>query len=209
MRYKRILALASLMMSLTVSAKADWINDSISSHCSEEARGRIAEGTRQQIESSVRRAEAAIEPPAATEDLSCLEGLMQLPIDKFAPTGGLKSLFKGSLDGTIGKGNRTRPFCSFAERKWRDVTRPITSPLDILRKGLPPNLTNGFNLVNRFGPTTNRLTGRDHPSSSMSRPERHRASNSTGTTQPNSTTEQPSDAVEEIWKSLYGTETSQ
>lgn len=213
MRSKKTLPLAFLMMSLTVSADADWINDSISPHCSEEARDRIAAATRQQIESSVRRAEAAIEPPAATGDLSCLEGLMRLPIDKFAPTGELKGLFAGSLDSTIGNGNRVRPLCSFAERKWRDVTRPITFPLDILQKGLPPNLTNRFNLVNRFRPAINGPTGKDHPPSSTSPPERHRTSNSPSTThqftQPNPTIEQPSRTVEEIWKSLYGAGTSQ
>ncbi len=147
MTHKTLIVAALLILISAHVSQADWIDDSISPHCSETARQRLADGTRQQIESSVRRAEAAIEPPAATGDLSCLDGLMALPLDSFAPSSGLNGLFTGSLDGIIGQGSQSRPICRFAEQKWREVTRPITTPLETLRRGLPPNLLNGFDII--------------------------------------------------------------
>ena len=158
----------------------------------------------------MRRAEAAIEPPAATGDLSCLDGLMDLPLDWFAPAGGLESLFSGSMDSVIGSGADSRKICSFAERKWREVTRPVTSPLEILRRGLPPDLSNAFEFANRLGQLGSRTAGgsgqtadpfiplpRQNP-----RPAGTPANASQG--QPGSKGEKSGNPVEEIWKSLYG-----
>ncbi len=181
-------------------SQAEWIQDSINPHCSEEARNRVAVTTRRQIENSVRRAEAAIKAPAATGDLSCMDGLMSLSLDWFAPSGGLESLFAGSLDGVIGNGANAKRVCQFAARKWREVTRPVKSPLAILRHGLPSRLPNA--------PDMERI------SDSVISPARPRARTSIHTRPSTGGHEQQSsqenlddtnnDPVEKIWESLYG-----
>ncbi|MCY3878951.1 MAG: hypothetical protein OXF74_07205 [Rhodobacteraceae bacterium] len=127
----------SFLILMPLPLAADWIHAATGTYCSDEARTRIAAATRRQIESSVRRSEASIQPPAPIGDLSCLDGLMELKLDLFAPTGVLGSIFSGTLDGTLGSGADARRICKFADRQWRELTRPLTMPLTILKRGLP------------------------------------------------------------------------
>lgn len=210
----RIAAAACLLASVfAVQAQADWVREAISVDCSDQARDRIAAGTRRQIEFAVRRAEALIDPPASVGDLSCLDGLMELPLDWFAPTGGLESLFSGSFDGVIGSGASARQMCSFAERKWRQVTRPLTSPLELLKLGLPPDLADSFNIARSLGEgiaQRNAMTGRNSLSGgagaasgmrqrSIARPLNGSREGENG----------DGDPVDEIWRTLYGNGASQ
>lgn len=198
MTHNTFIIAALLILFSTHVSQADWIDDSISSHCSETARQRLADGTRQQIESSVRRAEAAIEPPAATGDLSCLDGLMALPLDSFAPSGGLKGLFTGSLDGIIGQGDQSRPICRFAEQKWREVTRPMTTPLDNLRKGLPPNLLNGFDMIQQME-QSGRTSSTPPPQQRPAKKYQPRQ------IEPSAPSKSSRGTLEELWKTFYST----
>ncbi len=209
----RIAAAAAALASLfAVQAEADWVREAISADCSEQARDRIAAGTRRQIESAVRRAEASIEPPSSVGDLSCLDKLMELPLDWFAPTGGLESLFSGSFDGVIGSGASARQMCSFAERKWRQVTRPLTSPLDLLKLGLPPGLADSFNIARSLGEGIaqhNALTGgnsRSGAGASSGMRQRSTARTRNGGREGEIG---EGDPVDDIWRTLYGNGASQ
>ena len=210
----RIAAAAGVLASVcAVQAQADWVRETIIADCSDQARDRIAAGARRQIESAVRRAEASIEPPSSVGDLSCLDGLMQLPLDWFAPTGGLESLFLGSFDGVVGSGANARQMCSFAERKWRQVTRPLTSPLELLKLGLPPDLADSFDVAQSLSEGVaqqNALTGgNSQPGGagaasgmrqrSIARPLNRVREGESG----------DGDPVDEIWRTLYGNGASQ
>ncbi len=214
MACKTAVMFAAIVTLPVVPADADWVKDSISPHCSEEARNRIAQGTRKRIESSVRRSEAAIEPPAATGDLSCLDGLMDMPLDSFAPSGRLGSLFSGSLDSVIGSGTDSRRICGFAARKWREVTRPVSSPLKILRRGLPPDLSKAFKSADRLGlsGSPDAAARRQDPAAAPPRKEAGSIRAPAAETQKARSGQsggRHDDPVGEIWKSLYGSEESQ
>lgn len=199
--FRNILIFVSVTVLSYTPVAADWIQESISPHCSEEARNRVAQNTRNQIESAVRRAEAAIEPPAATGELSCLDGLMNLPLDQFAPTGELVNLFSSSLDGVVSNGVGERPICRFAKRKWREVTRPVISPLSILRRGLPPDLGNSF----RGGQgQSNTSTDQSSNQSSSNSKQTDEQIPNTDTSKSNDNSSRQSDPIESIWRSLYG-----
>ena len=138
---------------------------------------------------------------------------MELPLDWFAPAGGLESLFSGSLDGVIGSGANARQICSFAERKWRQVTRPLTSPLDLLRLGLPPDLANAFDLARSLSGDSRQFnaaiggSGRSGAVNTTSgRPHSSIADSLNGGRQGHDGDGNP---VDEIWRTLYGTGASQ
>lgn len=206
-------AVCVLASALAVPAQADWVRDAISDDCSPHARDRIAAGTRRQIESAVRRAEASIDPPSSVGDLSCLDGLMKLPLDWFAPTGGLESLFSGSFDGVIGSGASARQMCSFAERKWRQVTRPLTSPLELLKRGLPPDLADSFDIARGLGGGIARqhaLNGGDSRSGAAGAASGMRQhSISSPLNGGRQRKEGDGGPVDEIWRALYGNGDSQ
>ena len=104
----------------------DWAYDMTSDKCSYEARSLLAESTRKQVENSVGRAEASIDAPRPLGDLSCLAGLMQLPLGTFASTGNLGSMFNGTLQNLISpNGNILNQDCARAEREWRKSTRSL------------------------------------------------------------------------------------
>ena len=209
MAFRTAAAAGVLASVFAVHAQADWVREATSADCTGQARDRIAAGTRRQIESAVRRAEASISPPASVGDLSCLDGLMELPLDWFAPAGGLESLFSGSFDGVVGSGADARQICSFAERKWRQVTRPLTSPLDLLRLGLPPDLADAFDVARKLDSDNGHrrfATGRGRAGAASKSPKGAISDTPNGGWQEESGEDNP---VDEIWRTLYGDGVSQ
>ncbi len=193
-------SVVALSFGLAWPAQADWIRDMTSEHCSEQSRSRISRSVRNQIESSVRRSEAAIAPPAPVGDLGCLDGLMGLSIDTFAPVGGLGSLFSGTLDGLVqGGSDPTRQICNFAQRKWKEATRPLAE-LALGAEAVLPGFADNFEQVNI--PETVRSALETVP------PE---ASPQTGTAESTlgPAAGSKSDLVDEIWDRLYGSGGSQ
>ena len=212
MFFRKAAAVCALALVCAVQAQADWVRDAISADCSDHARDRIAAGTRGQIESAVRRAEASIEPPSSVGDLSCLDGLMKLPLDWFAPTGGLESLFSGSLDGVIGSGASARQMCSFAERKWRQLTRPLTTPQESLKRGLPPDFADSFNIAQSLGKAMARqsaLTGSNSLAGAGAAPATRQRSIARPLTGGRQGENSEFDPVDDIWRALYGNGDSQ
>ena len=208
---KLAIAASTILIGAVIPAKADWIREATSEHCSEESRDRIAASTRNQIESSVRRAEAAIEPPASVSDLSCLDGLMDLQLDWFAPAGGLESIFAGTLDGSIGSGDHHRRICRSAERRWGQLTKPLNNPLALLKRGLPPDFGDSFDLTRSRGPNT----GESSVIQDQSAAQRTTSSAVSDSAQasgprpntgilPTQTQEIKNNPVDEIWRTLYG-----
>ncbi len=143
----RIAGIALVAAVCAAPAGADWIHGMMIEECSRESRDLLAGSVRRDIELSVRRAEASMEPPASIGDLGCLDGLMDVNIDVFAPVGPLSSLFSNSLDGLLAAPGKPRRICRFAHRKWNEVSRPLLKPLDLLQLGLPPDFAGSFNAV--------------------------------------------------------------
>ena len=191
---------ACAAISFALPAQADWIKDMTSERCSDRSRTRVAASVRDQIEFSVRRSEAAIAPPAPVGDLGCLEGLMSLPIDTFAPSGGLGSLFSGSLDGILkGDGSQARQFCGFARKKWMEATRGLATATKGDSTFVLPDFASSFDLVNF--PAKALAAARKDASPSVS----------AGNPAPAETQGAAADGtsgtlVDEIWNSLYGVE---
>ncbi len=202
------LALAALTMFLTIGiapASAEWIHDMMIEECSEESRGRLAAASREKIELSVRRAEASIEPPAPIGELGCLDGLMEINLDVFAPVGPLSQIFTGSLDGVLGQAGDSRRFCRFARRRWNEMTSPLTKPLQLLKRGLPPEFADRFN--SRTANTDQRKPDPEpevHESGQSGLSEAdHRQPEPEGRGQRQNTVGS-SDPIENIWNLLYG-----
>lgn len=195
--------LLGLMLVAKIPAHADWIEESLSPHCSEESRAIIAQGTRHQIESSVRRAEAAIQPPSAIGDLSCLDGLMDISIDWFAQTGSLGKLFQESMNSTISSDNNSRRVCKFAEQQWQQLSRPLSAPLEILKRGLPPDLSNGLDLTVHLDSNKSQILANDVDSQKERLPPQRIDTNTPNGSQ-NKSSNNPKTTIEGIWKMLYG-----
>ena len=196
----RLAALAGVLAACAASADADWVHDMLLEDCSTESRNRLEASVRQNIESSVRRAEASIEAPASIGDLGCLDGLMDVDIDVFASVGPLSSVFSNSLDGLLTGPAGSKRICRFAHRKWNEVTRPLRKPLEVLQAGLPPDFSGSFNSASgaaaqeeRVG-EQNRLSIRADPASSGANIDA--GSERTGWRSPAS--------IEDIWRILYG-----
>ena len=202
------LRFATLAMILAIGitpANADWIHDMMIEDCSDASRDRLAAATRQKIELSVRRAESSIEPPAPIGELGCLDGLMDINIDVFAPVGPLSQIFSGSLDGVLNQAGDTRRFCRFARRRWNEMTNPLTQPLKLLKQGLPPDFVGRISPrtenEDQQGPnpppevqTSDRL-GRQQPDHRQPVSEERSKRRETGGS---------SDPIENIWNLLYG-----
>lgn len=111
----------------------DWIYQSLNEQCDVAVREAITENVRGSIESHVRRAEAAIRPPAPIGDLSCLDGLMSAPLDIFSNIGDISGSLIGGLGdlaGSIGDEIGSQ-ICGFIETKWNELTEPMTDVIDI------------------------------------------------------------------------------
>ena len=200
--------LATLAMILAIGitpASAEWIHDMMIEDCSEESRDRLAAATRQKIELSVRRAESSIEPPAPIGDLGCLDGLMDINIDVFAPVGPLSQIFSGSLDGVLNQAGDTRRFCRFARRRWNEMTNPLTQPLKLLKQGFPPDFVGRIS-----SPTENEDQQRPNPAPEVQTSDRlggqqpdHRQPVSEALSKRRDTGGSR-DPIENIWNLLYG-----
>ena len=201
----RLVAAAMILAIGITPASAEWIHEMMIEDCSEASRERLAAATRERIELSVRRAEASIEPPTPNGELGCLDGLMDINLDVFAPVGPLSQIFSGSLDGVLNQAGDSRRFCRFARRRWNEMTNPLTQPLRLLKQGLPPDfigrissqLTNEDqqkpNLVQKF--QTSDQPGRQEASlQQLVSEERSKRQNTGGSRDP----------IENIWNLLYG-----
>lgn len=182
-------------------AGADWVHGMMIEECSRESRELLAGSVRRDIERSVRRAEASMEPPASIGDLGCLDGLMDVNIDVFAPVGPLSSLFSNSLDGLLAAPGKPRRICRFAHRKWNEVSRPLMKPLDLLQLGLPPDFAGSFNAVAE-------VVAADANGAPAGRAVETRAGSPDGPSGPETESgRRPAggfDPVGNIWKMLYG-----
>lgn len=142
-------------------AGGNWIKDMLNPSCSAESKDALAGGVRDKIEQSVARAMASIQPPAAVGDLSCLNDLMNAPLDTFSNVGGLLGNLQGGLSGSIGgSGDISRKVCEFAAEKWEEVAGPLTDGLgELTSSGGGSNLWDNFDLENNGSAPTNTSTG--------------------------------------------------
>ncbi len=193
---REFLMLPVCLAMLGPAADADWINDMIIDDCTPESRERIASSARRGIEHSVRRAEAAIEAPASIGDLGCLDGLMDMSIDRFAPVGPLTSLFSGSFDGLLTSPEGSRRICRFAYSKWNEVTRPLLEPLASFETGLPPEFLKSFNTTQEDNGAGMEGQQSGQQPQSTGRPEAQ--------VQDNPADPGGANAISEIWNLLYG-----
>lgn len=156
------LVFAGLSASPMIASAQDnsWILDLQNQQCSAESRQTIADSVRQQIEDSIARATAAIQPPAALGDLSCLNDLMNTPLDMFSNVGGLLGSLQGGLTGAIGgvDTNISRQVCQFAAEKWGEVTEPLNQRMSEL-SGVGSDLWSNFDLTGNGSRPSNRSSG--------------------------------------------------
>ena len=128
------------------------IKESLVSGCSDESKEAVATGVRDNIEAEVKKGEEAIKPPAQVGDLSCLDGLLELPIDKFSGIGGMLGDLQGGFDmdvgGLLGDGSLDQKICAFAQEKWGEVTEPLTSAIGKIDLG---SIADGIDLKNGGG----------------------------------------------------------
>lgn len=213
-----LVAAIPVLLAMSTQVLGDWAYDMTSEKCSDESRRLLAESTRNQIEYSVRRAEASIDAPTPVGDLSCLAGLMQLPLGTFASTGNLGGIFNNSLNSLVNSnGNIINQYCARAEREWRKATRSL---------GRSSNSYNKFVLPSYFS-TRITETGTDQENmptdpvvSEANAPTSGSAPYSTQQTLVNpqvssdtdSQNEEPLDvdqSIEGIWDTIYGKESNQ
>jgi hypothetical protein len=164
--YGALATTALSLLSMPATAQTQWIEDKLSDQCSAESRAIVAENTRNSIEAQVRRAEASIQEPASTADLSCMNDLMGANIDIFSQSwaglsgfnidgmindiaGGLKSgLSLESLSSGV-----ERAICDFASDTFSELTEGVTSGIDDLLDPSTvldqmPDFTDGFSSIN-------------------------------------------------------------
>ncbi len=199
----------------------DWAYDMTSDKCSYEARSLLAESTRKQVENSVGRAEASIDAPKPLGDLSCLAGLMQLPLGTFASTGNLGSMFNVTLQNLISpNGNVLNGYCAQAEREWRKATRSLGINTVGFKKFKLPSYFSSANSQRTALQESRESRSRDGLFASSTDGEGHYGSRNQqdpSSTQKTSSTlliqqESPPDAdqsIEGIWDTLYGKESEQ
>lgn len=140
----------------------DWIQDLLNPSCSPESREQLAGNVRDKIEQSVARAMAAIQPPAAVGDLSCLNDLMNAPLDTFSNIGGILGNLQGGLGGSIGSitGDLdvSRRVCEFAAEKWQEVAGPLQQGIDDLG-GAGSSIWDNFDLSRNGSAPSNSGSG--------------------------------------------------
>lgn len=137
-----------------------WLLDLQNPSCSAESKQAVADGVRKQIEDSVARAVAAIQPPAAIGDLSCLNDLMTAPLDMFSNVGGILGSLQGGLNGAISGagGSVSRQVCQFAAEKWSEVSGPLNERLGTL-SGVGSDLWSNFDLTGNGSRPSNSTSG--------------------------------------------------
>ncbi|WP_375263729.1 hypothetical protein [Palleronia sp.] len=117
-----------------------WLDQIQDQRCDPEIREKISSNVRGKIEAHIARAEAAINAPIPIGDLSCLDDLMNESLDIFSNIGGLMGSLSAGL-GSVSGGDVNEAFdgmdlssqvCSFAQKKWAEVTTPLNAGLDEL-----------------------------------------------------------------------------
>ena len=202
-----------VLLAMSTQVLGDWAYDMTSEKCSDESRRLLAESTRNQIEYSVRRAEASIDAPTPVGDLGCLAGLMQLPLGTFASTGNLDGIFNTSLSGLVNSnGSIINQYCARAEREWRKATRSLGGNNNSFNKFVLPSYfltrmtkteTDQENIPNDpVVSEANAPTSEGTPYSTQQTQVNPQISSDTDTQN-----EEPLDAdqsVEGIWDTIYG-----
>ena len=150
------------LMGSTAGAQTQWIKDKMSDQCSAASRDKIADATRENIEESVRRAEASIQAPASVVDLSCMSDLLGADVDVFSQDWGSMGGFNidGMINDVVGglksglevqtlSSGVERAICDFAKEKFEGVTSGLTGSMDDITNGLTmPDFSDGFGLLN-------------------------------------------------------------
>lgn len=119
------LALLFALSVAPVPAASDWIPSSLDARCDPSDVDGISNSIRDAIEASVRRAEASIAPPAGIGDLSCLDDLMNAPLDIFSNIGGIMGTLQGGLFSSLSfpvDFDASGMLCQFAAEKWGELT---------------------------------------------------------------------------------------
>lgn len=134
----RVLTGAALAGILTATpVLADWTEDIQNSNCDPSDRAAFGQSLRDHIEANVRRAEASIQAPTPVGDLSCLNDLMNAPLDIFSGMGSLL----GSLSAGLGNVSASSlnvdmdvsgAICGAAAKKWSTLTQGLTDSASTL-----------------------------------------------------------------------------
>jgi len=129
----RTIAVSALAASLMATpVLADWTEDIQNQNCDSSDRQAFGKSLRGNIESKVRRAEASIQAPSPVGDLSCLNDLMNAPLDIFSGMGSLL----GSLSAGLGNispsslgldTNLSGAICGAAAKKWSTLTSSLAT----------------------------------------------------------------------------------
>lgn len=212
-----LVAAIPVLLAMSTQVLGDWAYDMTSEKCSDESRRLLAESTRNQIEYSVRRAEASIDAPTPVGDLGCLAGLMQLPLGTFASTGNLGGIFNTSLSSLVNSnGNIINQYCARAEREWRKTTRSLGRNNNSYNKFVLPSYfltrktkdeTDQENTPTEQGSEANAPTAGGTVNSARQTLVNPQISSDT-----NTQNEEPLDvdqSIEGIWGTIYGKESNQ
>lgn len=118
-----------------------WIGDLLDNRCTPEMQTMVSDATRETIENSVSRAEAALPPPTPIGDLGCLDGIMEGTNNFFSESGLNADVVKAVFD-ELNVGDQV---CDFAKSKWEEVSGPLTGDLSNLQI---PDFGSNFDLSN-------------------------------------------------------------
>ena len=153
-RGMRLLASTALLscsfVMIAAPAMAHWITEKMDESCEPDVKNEMAEGIRKQIEDHVARAEASINPAIPIGDLSCLNDLMNAPLDIFSNVGGLLGNLQAGLAGALNPSGLlegldvSRQICQFAQDKWNEVSEPLSGSLGDFTI---PNIADAFSSV--------------------------------------------------------------
>lgn len=156
-------ALCLAVSAQSASAQTEIFQSMTSSTCTPGSQQAVAENARENVESRVARAEAAIQAPLPIEDLACLNDLMNIDIDFLSgdlfSVGDVFGDLMAGLDATTlvdQAGNAvTRQICDFAAQKWGELTEPLnmgvgdlTDQITQASNDVSSEFTEGFSFVN-------------------------------------------------------------
>lgn len=159
-----VIIAAGISLAISSPVRADWISDKLSDSCSSASANTLSKSVRDNIEDSMKRAEASIKPPSPVGDMGCLDDLMSnVGINIFSEdqafggsmASGIVSQLMGSLGDQLGSaglgdilnasGDPMGAVCKFAEEKWGELTGGLGGGNGMK---LPPDLSQAFNLGN-------------------------------------------------------------
>lgn len=181
-----------------------WLDQVQDQRCDPEIREQISSSVRDKIEAHIARAEAAINAPIPIGDLSCLDDLMNESLDIFSNIGGLMGSLSAGLGNVKGVNvgsqfdgmDLSGQVCKFAQKKWAEVTSPLTAGLDDLDIA---HFASQFDFLNNVDPMNlvREITGTQSGNQSGNQTQtRTRAARESGTSTPSEGT---TSAVQSIW----------